>query len=90
MSDPVPERTPYQQRVIRDYYRRGGDIALQRLGEILSDLYLAEGKARARLWNRVSAALEKLKVPKNQVEHIVGSDNPMLLADLLKRLLKQK
>jgi len=63
---------------------------LQRLGELLSDLYLAEGKSRARLWQRAAAALEKLDVAADQIEHIVQSDNPLLLAGLVKRLLDKK
>ena len=32
---------------------------LQRLGELVTDLFLAEGKAKARLWKRVAEILEK-------------------------------
>jgi hypothetical protein len=63
---------------------------LQRLGEMVTDLYLAEGKARARLWKRIAAALEKLEVPASRIEHLVETDNPALVADLLKTLLDRK
>ena len=86
----MSERSPYQQRVIRDYYKNQDAILLQRLGEMVTDLFLAEGKARARLWDRVAAALEKLNVPGKQIQHIVQSDNPTLLANLLKQLLDRK
>ncbi len=86
----MAKRSPYQQRVIRDYYRNQPAILIQRLGDLVTELYLAEGKARARLWKRVATTLEKLKVPGDQVQHILQSDNPTLLANLLKQLLDQQ
>jgi len=86
----MAERTPYQQRVIRDYYLNRDSILVQRLGDLVSELYLAEGKARRRLWDRVAATLEKLNVPEKQIRHIAESDNPSLLANLLKQLLAEK
>jgi hypothetical protein len=59
---------------------------LQRLGEMVTDLYLAEGKSRTRLWERVAGALEKLNVPSSRIKHVVESDNPALVARLLKEL----
>ena len=56
----------------------------------MTALYLAEGKARVRLWKRITLTLEKLKVPKDQIQHVVQSDNPTLLANLLKKLLDEK
>lgn len=85
----MAKRSAYQQRVIRDYYRNQDAILVQRLGELLTDLYLAEGKARVRLWKRVETAMEKLEVPKKQIQHIVQSDNPTLVANLLKQLLEK-
>jgi len=86
----MAKRSGYQQRVIRDYYRNQDAIAVQRLGEQVTDLFLAEGESRRQLWNRVSATLEKLNVPPKQIEHIVQSDNPILLANLLKQLLAER
>ena len=86
----MAERSPYQQRVVKDYYRNRDAIMLQRLGEMVTDLYLAEGKARARLWKRIAAALENLEVPAARIEHLVKSDNAALVADLLKTLIDRK
>ena len=63
---------------------------LQRLGEMVTDLYLAEGNARAPLWKRIAAALENLEVPAARIEHLVKSDNAALVADLLKTLIERK
>ena len=86
----MAKRSKYQERVIRNYYENQDAIMLQRLGELLTDLYLAEGKAREKLWERAATALEKLKVPEARIKHIVGSDNPSLLATLLEQLLAKK
>jgi hypothetical protein len=86
----MAKRSSYQQRVIRNYYENQGAILLQRLGDLVTDLYLAEGQNRARLWKRVATTLEKLKVPKERVQHLVGSDNPALLTKVLKELLEKQ
>jgi hypothetical protein len=86
----MAKRSNYQDRVIRRYYENRDEIMLQKLGEMISDLYLAEGKARTKIWQRAADALEKLKVPKAQIQHIVQSDNPALLVNQLKELLDKQ
>lgn len=83
----MPKPSKYQETIIRNYYRNLDALLLQRLAEQVGDLYLAEGKARARLWERVRANLLKLEVPPARVEHLVSSDNPELLARLVKELM---
>ena len=83
----MAKRSSHQQRIIKNYYDNRDAIMLQRLGEMVSDLYLAEGKGRERIWKRVAGALEKLNVPDSRIEHIVQSDNPALVANLLKTLM---
>jgi hypothetical protein len=85
----MAKRSNYQDRVIRNYYQNRDDIMLQRLGELVTDLFLAEGKTKTRIWKRVAEILEKLKVPKSQIEHLVRSDNPTLVANVLKKLLEK-
>ena len=85
----MAKRSSYQKRVIKDYYQNRDAIMLQRLGEMVTDLYLAEGKKRAGIWKRIVVALEKLKVPPARIEHLVQSDNPALVAELLKTLLDE-
>ncbi len=86
----MPKRSTYQDRVIKNYYQNQNVIMLQRLGDLVSDLYLAEGKAKDRLWKRIAALLKNLKIPENQIQHIIQSDNPLLVANLLKKLLETK
>jgi hypothetical protein len=83
----MAERSKYQERAIKNYYENRDAIMVQRLGELLTDLYLAEGKSRAKIWQRAATALEKLKVPRDQIDHLVKSDNPALLAKLYQQML---
>ncbi len=86
----MAKRSAYQQRVIKNYYENRGSIMLQRLGELVTDLYLAEGKARERTWTRVESTLQNLGIPQNRIDHIHEADNPTLLADLLKELMAKE
>ena len=86
----MAKRSNYQQRAIKNYYDNRDAIMIQRLGDMLSDLYLAEGNARKRIWDRAATALEKLGVKPQQIKPIVASDNPALLANLYKQLLDNK
>lgn len=86
----MAKRSSYQEGIIRNYYRNQDAIMLQRLGEMVADLYMAEGKRRAAVWKRVAAALANLKIPADQIDHLVRSDNPALVASLLEELLKKQ
>ena len=83
----MAKRSAYQERAIKNYYKNRDSIMLQRLGELITDLYLAEGKSRARIWQRVATALEKLEIKPQRIKHLVESDNPELVAKLLKELM---
>ena len=86
----MAEYSKYQQRIIKNYYDNQGAILLQKLGEHVTELYLAEGKTRAKRWQSIVAVLEKLKVPASRIEHIRESDDPAQLAKLLEELLAKK
>jgi hypothetical protein len=70
----------FQQKAIKNYYDNRENISLQRLGELVTDLYLAEGKSRATKWKQVAAALEKVGVPKSEIAHLMKKDDAALLA----------
>jgi hypothetical protein len=81
----------YQQRIIKNYYENREAISLQRLGELVTELYLAEGKARERQWKYIVSVLEKLGLPAERIEHLRKKDDPKLLAKLVEELMgKQK
>lgn len=83
----MAQRTKYQEKIIKNYYQNQDAILLQRLSEQVTELYLAEGKARAKQWQKIQGVLEKMKVPASRIEHLVKSDNPSLLAKLVEELL---
>jgi heme oxygenase len=75
----------YQQNIIKSYYDNKDAIAIQKLQENVTELYLAEGKKRATVWKRIVGHLEKLGVPQQQIDHLVKSDDATLVAKLLER-----
>lgn len=83
------EYSKYQQNIIKNYYENRDTISLQRLGELVTDLYLAEGKSRATKWKQAAAALQKLGIGADVAEHLVKQDNPALLANILKELMEK-
>lgn len=84
------KRSAYQQRVIKNYYDNKDAIMLQRLGELVTDLYLAEGKKRETTWKRVESTLQNLGVSQKRIDHIHKADNPSMLANLLKELMDKE
>jgi len=78
--------TPYQTEVIKRYYKNREGMATQKLSELTTDLYLAEGKKRQQIWKRVAAALSHLGVEPDKIEQIVSADNPVKLAEFVKKL----
>jgi len=79
--------TKYQQKVIERYYEHKDSIALQRLQELVTELYLSEGKKRTKHWDTVANNLEKLGVAKVTIDHLRKQDKPELVAELVKKLM---
>jgi hypothetical protein len=47
----------HQRGIVNRYYEHRDTIMSQKLSELVSDLYLAEGKKAESLWKRVETAL---------------------------------
>jgi hypothetical protein len=82
----LDDYSPYQQRIIKRYYKNQGPIQLQRLAEMVTELYLAEGKKRERIWTSIVTAMQKLEVPQSRIDHLVKQNNPALVAEIVKEL----
>ncbi len=82
----MADYSPYQQKIIKRYYRNYDAIKLQRLSELTTELYLAEGKKRDRLWNQVEESLRKLEFPESRIGHLLEKRDPALLVGILKEL----
>lgn len=80
----------HQQRIIKNYYENRKAISLQRLSELVTELYLAEGKARERHWKYIVGALQKLGLPEERIEHLRKKDDPRLLAKLVEELMAKQ
>ena len=85
----MPDHTPHQKKIIEHYYVRRDQIMLDRLGTIVSDLYVADSEAKLnRLWIRAQSAMEALEIPPRLAEHILARRKPEILAANLKDWLE--
>ena len=82
--------TRYQQGVINRYYDNLEPIMLQKLQELVTELYLAQnGPKEDKLWDRAQKAMEKLKIKPALIEHILRKRQVEILAKNLEDWLKQ-
>ena len=77
----------HQQRIIKNYYQNREAISFQRVQELVTELYLAEGKKRQKHWKSLAGHLQKLGVQQAHIDHLVQQDNPELVANLLQNLM---
>lgn len=83
----MPERSKYQQKVIKRFYDNREQIDQQRLSELVTNLFLAEGKKkRATLWEKASETMLRLGVPQSRVDHVVAQADPAILAEVVKEV----
>jgi len=82
----MAHHTPYQRKIIERYYKNLDAILFQRLSDLATDLYLAEGKKRERLWAQVGDSLRKLEFPELRISHLLQQRDPALLVGILKEL----
>ncbi len=73
----------YQQKCIKNYYNNRESIAFQRVGELVTELYLTEGKKREKVWDSIALHLKKMEVPPDRIAHLRAQDKPELVAKLL-------
>jgi hypothetical protein len=82
----MADYTPYQKKIIDRYYRNYDAIKHQQLSELATELYLAEGKKRDRLWKRVEESLQRLGFPETRIAHLLQKRDPSLLVGILTEL----
>jgi hypothetical protein len=86
----MEDYTAHQQKIIKRYYSNQDTIQLHRLGELVTDLYMAEGKKREKVWKSIVAAMQKLGVPQTRIDHIVAQGKPELVAKVVQELQAAK
>ena len=75
------EFSKYQKDVISGYYDNLDIIMLQKLSELVTELFLADSAAKKeRLWERVDKAMVNLKIPPAIKEHVMKKRDVEILA----------
>ncbi|MFO0984159.1 MAG: hypothetical protein U1E76_20965 [Planctomycetota bacterium] len=60
----MSDHTPYQKGIIKRFYEHRDTLAVQKLSEIVSDLYLETSPAKvSRAWSNAFAQLRAAGVP---------------------------
>jgi len=81
----------YQKDVISGYYNNLDTIMLGKLGELVTELYLADTQAKQnKLWQRAQKAMVKLKVAPAIIDHIMEKKDVEILAKNLQDWLAYK
>jgi len=82
----MTDRSKYQQKIIRNFYENKDAISLQRAQELVTELYLSEGKKRQKYWESLRLHLGKLGVKPETIDNMVKQDDPQLVAKLVQKL----
>lgn len=80
----------HQRKIVDRYYQNRDTIALAKLGEIVSELYLADSEAaKKRLWSRANKALANLvkeqAITQSQSDRIATTHDLNALAELVNK-----
>ena len=76
-----------QKKIIDRYYQQRDTIAITKLQELVSELYLADTPAKAeRLWKRVESHLKPAGANEARARAVLGSRDVKALAELVNGL----
>jgi hypothetical protein len=79
--------TPYQRKIVDRYYEHKDTIMAQKLGELVSELYLCTDPAKAeRLWQSARTALHNLEVHQSRIDVLMAKRSAEALAALVNEL----
>ncbi|MCA9312321.1 MAG: hypothetical protein KDA21_13995 [Phycisphaerales bacterium] len=79
--------TPYQQSIVKRYYRNLDGLALQKLGELVSELALCDSQKKAdRLWERASKSMKNAGMKPEDIDPLVQSRDVAAFAEVVGRL----
>jgi hypothetical protein len=74
----------YQQKVVGRYYQNLDTLAVQKLSELVSELYLAsDAKKQEKLWAQVTTYLPKIDADDTRVRRILTQKDVQELAKLV-------
>lgn len=82
----LDDYTRHQQGIIKRYYRSLDKVAVNKLSELLTELYLADGKKLDKLWKSAEGHMQKAGVQQGRIDAIMEKEDLNLLAELVKQL----
>ena len=82
--------SPHQQKVIKRYYDNRDAIDDQRLAELVTNLYLSDGKKAEKMWGTAQQIMERMELPPTRIQHVIGSKDPAVLAKVVEELQNGK
>ncbi len=87
----MAEYSKYQQNLIKNYYENLDAISIQKLQELVTELYLCESEKKMNmLWQRVEKAMIKMKIHPQIQEHILARKDVKVLANNVEMWQKKK
>lgn len=77
----------HQKKIVDRYYEHRDTIAVHKLGEIVSELYLADTKKKQdQLWSRAAMQLKNAGAKPQQIDHLLERRDLNALAELINTL----
>lgn len=76
----------HQKKIVDRYYENREGIATQNLQQIVSDLYLAEGKKAETLWGRAEKALKHVLANDAAARAALAERDVVKLAEVVGKL----
>lgn len=77
------EYSRYQQKVIQRFYDNREQNDEQRLSDMIADLFLANDKKKAKLWEQAEEIMQRLGVPAARLAHVMKQRDPTVLAGVV-------
>ncbi|MCC7213081.1 MAG: hypothetical protein E3K40_02190 [Candidatus Brocadia sp.] len=79
--------TEYQKKVIRNFYENKDLRIIQKLGELVSDMYLETNeKKKESGWKKIKKMLDDLKIHPNEIEFLTKDKNLTVISKKLAEL----
>ncbi|MEB2308855.1 MAG: hypothetical protein OZ917_06075 [Candidatus Brocadiaceae bacterium] len=76
--------TEYQKKVIRNFYENKDLRLIQKLGELVSDMYLETNEKKREFgWKKIKKMLLDLKVHTNEIEFLTKDKNLAMISKKL-------
>ena len=82
------EYSRHQQKVIQRYYENRDQIDEQRLGELVTSLFLATPKQAVKRWESAEEIMRRLGVPESRIANVIQKKDVTILASVVEDLQK--